>query len=1470
MPPSLSSLGARFARVFGSRSNARLWIQHGVLAVVTYLPLLATAPGRVAADTKTYLYLDPSRLLAKAPWMWDQSVGFGTVTHQTIGYLFPMGPWFWLFERVGAPDWVAQRLWLATILFAAGAGVLFLIRTLAAHREDPVPSAIEGTVALTAALVYTLTPYSLQYASRFSALLLPWAGLPWLVGLAQRSLRRGGWRHPALFALVVTTIGSVNATALLLVGLGPVIWIVFAAFVHREVTPRAAGATVLRIGVLTTACSLWWVAGLLVQGGYGIDVLRYSETLAAVAGKSLASEVLRGLGYWFFYGGDKIGPWLEQGPRYMRVVWLMAASFAIPVVAFTSVAIFRWRYRAFVVVLMLFGTAVSVGAHPYEDPAPAGALFKGLAEGTGLLMAMRSTPRAAPLLILGFALAVFGGLTALVRRKPESGRVAIALVIVIAIVAMQPLFTGQFLSANLLREEDIPSYWRDAAAYLDSRPHSTRALELPGMDFAAYRWGQTIDPVTPGLMDRPYAARELIPQGSSYTADLLNALDRRLQEGIFDPRAIAPIARLMGVGDVVLRSDLEYERYRTPRPRQTWAMFLPSPPGLGAPTTFGAPRPNRSIERLPLQDVLELTTPPDAPHPPPVAVFPVEDATSVVGAKRVQRPLIVSGDGEGLVHAAARGLLGKDDLVLYAGALANRPEQILEAIDAGTRLIVTDSNRRRARQWRSLFDVYGYTEARGARPLREDPADNRLPLFPDAGEDSFTTARYAGVEDITATSYGNRIAYTPESRASNAFDGDTDTAWRAGDFDDTVGERIEITLKSPVRVDAIEVVQPIIGAKNRFITEVEVRLDGESAGTFELDDSSRTAKGQKLPVDRSFRRLSIEVSGDNFGRRDSYKGLSPVGFAEIRIPGVEVEEVIDLPRDILGIAGDRSARSELNLLLERARLNPLLTTRQDEEPAMVRGFTLPTRRSFTVNAEARLSAFAPGDFIDYLLGIPSARDGGISVTTSSALLASLADRGSAALDGDPKTAWRTGFRKEDIVGSWIDVEVPAPTTVDRLDLVLVADAKHTLPTRLRIESGGATRRVAVPDIKRSENVNATLTVPVKFAPLQGTRFRVVIEEVDPVFSIDYFDEVPAMRPVGVAELGLPGIRRPAPAAEFDTGCRGDLLFVDDKPVLVRVRGSLADAEARRPLGIELCTDDKRLNILGGEHVLRTGPGKVTGIDIDALHLQSAPFRRAPQTADAPAESAAPVVDIVRQGRTSFDVKVRNATEPFWLILRQSHNRGWKATADGIGDLGEPELVDGFANGWLVDPGRTGDLQIQLDWTPQRWVWLSLGASALAVLACIGIVAFTAGVRRRAHAIGRRALAPSPSFRSPSRAANQIAGRRSLVVCGLVCGLIAWLLAGLFVGIVVGAAVVAALALGKRARLLLCAGAVCAVVAAASLIIGYVAISGPPPSNFTWPTYFEQAHVLAWIGVLLMTSDVVVGWFTRDVGDPPLP
>ena len=57
----------------------------------------------------------------------------------------------------------------------------------------------------------------------------------------------------------------------------------------------------------------------------------------------------------------------------------------------------------------------------------------------------------------------------------------------------------------------------------------------------------------------------------------------------------------MGIGDVMFRADLQFERYLTPRPRVTWRQLL-NAPGLGKPTNFGPAVPNEASAKLPTDD----------------------------------------------------------------------------------------------------------------------------------------------------------------------------------------------------------------------------------------------------------------------------------------------------------------------------------------------------------------------------------------------------------------------------------------------------------------------------------------------------------------------------------------------------------------------------------------------------------------------------------------------------------------------------------------------------------------------------------------------------------------------------------------------------------------------------------------------------------------------------------------------------
>ena len=72
------------------------------------------------------------------------------------------------------------------------------------------------------------------------------------------------------------------------------------------------------------------MAGLWAEGAYGINVLKYTETLPTVSSTSLSSEVLRGLGYWYFYGQDKLRPWTAASLGYLQWTWLIGVSFVVP------------------------------------------------------------------------------------------------------------------------------------------------------------------------------------------------------------------------------------------------------------------------------------------------------------------------------------------------------------------------------------------------------------------------------------------------------------------------------------------------------------------------------------------------------------------------------------------------------------------------------------------------------------------------------------------------------------------------------------------------------------------------------------------------------------------------------------------------------------------------------------------------------------------------------------------------------------------------------------------------------------------------------------------------------------------------------------------------------------------------------------------------------------------------------------
>ena len=242
--------------------------------------------------------------------------------------------------------------------------------------------------------------------------------------------------------------------------------------------------------------------------------------------------------------------------------------------------------------------------------------------------------------------------------------------------------------------------------------------------------------------------------------DLLLALDDRFQTGTVEGPELAPVARLLAAGGIVVRGDSAFERYRTPRPEPTEALYASGVAGLAAPVSFGTPAPNdAAVAGL---DEWALADPAVGSPVAPVQLVAVD------GAPR-RRPSARARPRRSWSTATARAWSTPPPPGCSTGhaPCCRRPRShrrpLAAAIPPGAALVVTDTNRKRAEQWRGSQDTTGFTEDAGAGVLVADEADNRLPVFPAAGTDAGPSPSSAAAP-VQASAYGEPNAYRPEDR----------------------------------------------------------------------------------------------------------------------------------------------------------------------------------------------------------------------------------------------------------------------------------------------------------------------------------------------------------------------------------------------------------------------------------------------------------------------------------------------------------------------------------------------------------------------------------------------------------------------------------------------------------------------------------------------------------------------------------
>jgi len=317
-------------------------------------------------------------------------------------------------------------------------------------------------------------------------------------------------------------------------------------------------------------------------------------------------------------------------------------------------------------------------------------------------------------------------------------------------------------------------------------------------------------------------------------------------------------------------------------------------------------------------------------------------------------------------------------------------------------------------------------------------------------------------------------------------------------------------------------------------------------------------------------------------------------------------------------------------------------------------------------------------------------------------------------------------------------------------------------------------------------------------------------------------------PVAIAEVAGAGLPRAVDPATVDGRCH-PLLTVDGAEVQVRAVGATSDARAG--LALEPC--DGPLALGAGTHTIASGRGVDTGWDVDRLVLSSDADGGpdGPAARGAPRSEAGTTVEVERDHRgTDYDLALTTDGEPFWLVLGQSDDRGWSLDVEGA-SVGPRQIVDGYANGWLVTPDGPGELGASMAWQPQRLVWVTLVLSALAVVACLVLL-----IRTRRQPRDRSAQAPQPTLADPA------GGRRALTPGA----------PGLAVAAGIGALLVATPA--------------AAVTASVAVVIGLAV----PRATWAWALAAPMLVLvarglerprLAWLALALLASDLIVEWWT---------
>ncbi|MGL5912036.1 MAG: alpha-(1-_3)-arabinofuranosyltransferase domain-containing protein, partial [Phycicoccus sp.] len=506
-------------------------------------------PGWTAADTKLDLVLDPGGFLARSVSLWDPLAAGGQLQNQAYGYLFPMGPFFWVGDTVGLPGWVVQRCWWALLLVVAYHGALLVLERLG------IGSTWSRVIG---AFAYALAPRMVMGLGAISSEIWPMALAPWILAPLIAPVP-GRERAAALRSgVAVLLLGAVNAVASLAVLVLPLWWILTR---RGRVRRLLLGWWVLAVGLATA----WWIGPLLLLGRYSPPFLDWIEDSRVTTAVASVTEALRGTTQWIAtIGGadDAVWPggWVLLTSRNAMLFGLVIVCAGL-----LGLALAQRPWSAFARGGLALGLVLVTFGHSTGVAGPWAEIAADLLD--GVLAPFRNTHKFEPVIRLPVVIGVAHGLPWAVDRLRRSAapwpRIAPALV-VLALVGQTavPAFVGVIQRGPFVA---VPRAWEDAARWLGDHPDGRRTLVLPGGNAPARLWGDPKDEPLQPHATQPWIVRDAVPLGSAGATRLLNEIEARVAQGRGGPELLSLLDTL-AVNRVLLAADHQRVRSRTTPP----------------------------------------------------------------------------------------------------------------------------------------------------------------------------------------------------------------------------------------------------------------------------------------------------------------------------------------------------------------------------------------------------------------------------------------------------------------------------------------------------------------------------------------------------------------------------------------------------------------------------------------------------------------------------------------------------------------------------------------------------------------------------------------------------------------------------------------------------------------------------------------------------------------------------------------